>query len=59
MGQIFQICCNIGRSLFQRSETAMAIEPLANFIEVTKGSSVRVEEGRVERSGWILKIWWS
>jgi len=42
-------------SLFQRGGTAMAVERLANFNdEVTEGrSSIRVEEERVERGGWI------
>ena len=44
------------RYLSQRWGTAMAAERLANFsYELTEGqSSVRVEEERVERGGWIM-----
>ena len=50
------ICRNVGGSLFQRGGTATVMERLENFSdEVTEGqSSVRVEEERVERGGWIV-----
>ena len=50
------ICLNAGGSLFQRSGTAMAMERLASFSgEVTEGlRSVRAEEERIEREGWIM-----
>ena len=50
------ICRNAGGSLFQRGGTATAIERLENLSdEVTEGrSSVRVDEDRVERGGWIV-----
>ena len=46
---------NVGGSLFQRGGTAMVIERSANLSdEVTEGRrSVRAEEERVEREGWI------
>ena len=50
------ICRSAGGSLFQRGGTAIAMERFANFSdEVTEGrSSVREEEERVGRSGWIV-----
>ena len=49
-------CRNAGGSLFQRGGTAMAMERSANFSdEVIEGrSSVRAEEERVKREGWIV-----
>ena len=49
------ICRNAGGSLFQRT-AAMTMERFANFSdEVTEGRrSVRLEEERVERSGWTV-----
>jgi len=54
MGQIF--CRNAGGSLFKRGGTAMAMKRSANLSDdVTEGrSSVRAEEERVEREGWIV-----
>ena len=50
------ICRNAGGSLFQRGGTATPMERLENLSdEVTEGrSSVRVDEDRVERGGWIV-----
>jgi len=54
MGEIF--CRITSGSLLQRGGTGLAMEQLANFSdEVTEGrSSVRAEEERVEREGWIV-----
>ena len=47
---------NAGGSLFQIGGTAMAIERSANLSDdVTEGRrTVRAEEERVEREGWIV-----
>ena len=49
-------CRSTGGSLFQRGGTATAMERFANLNdEVTGGRrSFRLEEERVERSGWTV-----
>ena len=49
-------CRSTGGCLFQRGGTALAMERFANFNdEVTGGRrSVRLEEERVEPSGWTV-----
>ena len=50
------ICRPTGGSLFQRGGTAMAMERFANLSDEVTGerSSVRLEDERVGRSGWIV-----
>lgn len=53
------ICRSSGGSSFQIGGTAMAMERFENFSdEVMEGRrSVRAEEDRVERGGWIVNNW--